>query len=121
LMEDGIARSVPRRYCSGLPRALHTATGQDMATCSHRIRAMSESAPKSDASPPAAMAEITLLMAPVHIALFKAIVESYDNLATLRTDDPRIHRLKLYFAPEAAAEVEALLESLQADFALQRL
>jgi hypothetical protein len=82
---------------------------------------MSEPAPRSDGTPPVAMATITLLMPPAHIALFKAIIESYDNLATLRTDDPRTHRLKLYFAPEAAADVEQLLESLQADFALQRL
>jgi len=67
------------------------------------------------------MAAITLLMPPAHIARFKAIIESYDNLATLRTDDPRTHRLKLYFAPEVAAEVEELLDSLQADFGLQRL
>jgi len=41
---------------------------------------------------------------------FKAIIESYDNLATLRTEDPRRHRLKLYFAPEMADEVNALLK-----------
>ena len=67
------------------------------------------------------MATINLLIPPARIALFKAIIESYDNLATLRTDDPRTHRLKLYFAPEAAAEVEQLLEALQADFELRCL
>jgi hypothetical protein len=67
------------------------------------------------------MSTITLAMPPERIALFKAIVESYDNLATLRTEDPRQHYLKLYFAPEASVEIEALLDSLQIDFAIRRL
>jgi hypothetical protein len=62
-----------------------------------------------------------LAMPPQRIALFKAIVESYDNLATLRTEDPRQHYLRLYFAPEMAAEVDELLESLQSAFAIRRL
>ena len=70
--------------------------------------------------PPAAMSTIILAIPPERIALFKAIIESYDNLATLRTEDPRQHHLKLYFAPESADEIEALLDSLQADFAIQR-
>ena len=82
---------------------------------------MSQAASKPDGVPPDAMATITLLMPPAQIALFKAIIESYDNLVTLRTDDPRTHRLKLYFTPEAAAEVGLLLDSLQADFGLRRL
>jgi len=60
-------------------------------------------------------------MPPERIALFKAIVESYDNLATLRTEDPRQHHLKLYFSPEMAGEIEALLDSMQADFAIRRV
>jgi Domain of unknown function (DUF4911) len=71
--------------------------------------------------PPSAMSTITLAMPPERIALFKAIVESYDNLATLRTEDPRQHHLTLYFAEEMASEIEALLESLQSAFAIQRL
>jgi hypothetical protein len=67
------------------------------------------------------MSTITLAMPPGRIALFKAIVESYDNLATLRTEDPRQHYLKLYFAPDASVEIEALLDSLQIDFAIRRL
>jgi len=67
------------------------------------------------------MSTITLAMAPERIALFKAIVESYDNLATLRTEDPRQHHLKLFFAPETSMEVDALLNSLQVDFAIRRL
>jgi hypothetical protein len=81
---------------------------------------MSETAEKSDGAPPA-MATISLFMPPAHIALFKAIVESYDNLATLRTDDPRIHRLKLSFAPTAAADVEELLEAVGAALQIQRI
>jgi hypothetical protein len=72
-------------------------------------------------APPVAMNTITLAMPPARIALFKAIIESYDNLATLRTENPRQHYLKLYFAPEMAGEIEALLDSLQADFAIRRL
>ena len=71
--------------------------------------------------PPTVMSTITLAIPPERIALFKAIIESYDNLATLRTEDPRQHHLKLYFAPELADEVEALLDSLQADFAIRRV
>lgn len=73
------------------------------------------------AQPPAAMSTIVLAIAPEKIALFKAVIESYDNLATLRTEDPRQHHLKLYFAPESAAEVNALIDSVAEDFALRRL
>ena len=58
---------------------------------------------------------------PVEIVMFKSIVESYDNLATLRTEDPRTHQLRIYFAPEARAEVEALVESLKERFQIRRL
>jgi Domain of unknown function (DUF4911) len=67
------------------------------------------------------MNTITLAMPPERIALFKAIIESYDNLATLRTEDPQQHRLKLYFSAETTTDIEALLDSLQADFAICRL
>jgi hypothetical protein len=72
-------------------------------------------------APPVAMSTITLAMPSALIALFKAIIESYDNLATLRTEDPRQHYLKLYFAPEMTGEIEALLDSLQADFAIRTI
>jgi hypothetical protein len=71
--------------------------------------------------PPARMSSIILVMPPERIALFKAIVESYDNLATLRTEDPRQHHLKLYFAPQASVEIDALLDSLEAEFEIRRL
>jgi hypothetical protein len=58
---------------------------------------------------------------PAKIALFKAIVESYDNLATLRTDNPKLHHLMLYFAEDQEGEVRALLDSLRARFAIREL
>jgi hypothetical protein len=74
-----------------------------------------------EAAPPLAMATIALMIPPARIALFKAIIESYDNLATLRTEDPGTHRLKLYFAPETADEVEALIAALTETFELRRV
>lgn len=67
------------------------------------------------------MSSIVLSLPPKQIALFKAIIESYDNLATLRTEDPINHHLRLYFAPESTAEIDALLDQLQPRFALLRL
>jgi hypothetical protein len=64
---------------------------------------------------------IVLEMPPERIALFKAIIESYDNLATLRTEDPRRHRLRLYFSPELASQVKSLLDSLTAEFQIQKI
>jgi hypothetical protein len=58
---------------------------------------------------------------PAKTALFKAIVESYDNLATLRTDNPKLHHLVLYFAEDQEGEVRALLDSLRARFAIREL
>jgi hypothetical protein len=46
------------------------------------------------------------------IVTFKSIIESYDNLVTLRTEDPRRNLLRLYFAPESRVDVEALVASL---------
>ena len=64
---------------------------------------------------------ILIAIAPKRIALFKAIIESYDNLATLRTEDPERHYLRLFFGAESRGEIEALLESLAADFLIHRL
>jgi len=36
-----------------------------------------------------------IAMAPEQIVLFKSIVESYDNIATLRTEDPQLHHLRI--------------------------
>ena len=64
---------------------------------------------------------IMLVISPREIARFKAIIESYDNLATLRTEDPRHHYLCLYFGAESAAEVEALLAALSETFSIRRV
>jgi Domain of unknown function (DUF4911) len=64
---------------------------------------------------------VLLAMPPAGIARFKAIIESYDNLATLRTEDPRHHYLRLYFDPASAAELDALLDSLSAGFSIRRI
>jgi hypothetical protein len=64
---------------------------------------------------------IVLAIVPDEIARFKAVIESYDNLATLRTEDPRRHYLRLYFGAESAAEVEALLGALGATFSIRRV
>lgn len=67
------------------------------------------------------LATITFAIAPEKIALFKAIVESYDNLATLRTENPRRHHLKLYFAAEMQPQVRALLDSMRERFDIEEL
>jgi hypothetical protein len=64
---------------------------------------------------------LLLAIAPAGIARFKAIIESYDNLATLRTEDPRHHYLRLYFDAASAAEVNALLDTLSATFSIRRI
>jgi hypothetical protein len=81
----------------------------------------SEANDKMDPAQPIVMVTLTLAIPPAGIALFKAIIESYDNLATVRTEDPIRHHLKLYFAPQARAEVESMIETLTARFALVRL
>jgi len=58
------------------------------------------------------MRSMILEITPADIAYFKAVIESYDNLATLRTEDPERHHLKLWFAPEAEADINQLLASL---------
>jgi hypothetical protein len=71
--------------------------------------------------PPAAMATMLIWIPPTLIALFKALIESYDNLATLRTEDPTQHYLRLYFAPESASDFHALIDTLTAQFSIRRL
>ena len=57
-------------------------------------------------------------MPPEKIALFKAIVESHDNLVTLRTENPQTHRLCIYFDADSGADVLAVFESLIEPFAI---
>ncbi len=78
---------------------------------------MAETAPRAGPH----LKTIVFAIAPEDIALFKAILESYDNLATLRTEDPRRHLLKLYFSAETEAEVRALLDSLRERFRIREL
>ncbi|HUY27103.1 MAG TPA: DUF4911 domain-containing protein [Candidatus Binataceae bacterium] len=72
---------------------------------------MDESTPK--------LQSLLIAIAPAQIALFKSIVESYDNLATLRTEDPVRHHLRIYFAEDQAADVDHLLESLAGQFSIR--
>jgi hypothetical protein len=58
---------------------------------------------------------------PEQIVLFKSIVESYDNLATLRTEDPARHYLRIYFSADSREEVEAMMTSLSAQFTIERI
>jgi hypothetical protein len=67
------------------------------------------------------IARIFFALAPGEIALFKAIVESYDNLVTIRTEDPRRHHLCLYFSAETEPEVRAMFESLRGRFSIHEL
>jgi len=57
-------------------------------------------------------------MPPQKIALFKAIIESYDNLITLRTEDPQTHRLCIYFEAASSDDVRAVFDSLIEPFAI---
>jgi hypothetical protein len=82
-------------------------------------RSNSASARSRESAPPDAMATMLIWIPPELIALFKAIVESYDNLATLRTEDPAQHHLRLYFA--ATADVNGLIDSLAEQFSIRRI
>ena len=66
-----------------------------------------------------AFESIVIAIPPARIAEFKAIIESYDNLATLRTEDPRRHHLKLYFASDQKDTVNQLIESLRERFEIR--
>ena len=64
---------------------------------------------------------VLLAIEPAAIARFKAILESYDNLATLRTEDPRNHYLRLTFGAGSAGEIDALLDWLNDEFPIRRI
>ena len=70
---------------------------------------------------PPSIASMLIAIPPEQIVLFKSIVESYDNLATLRTEDPARHHLRIYFSADSREEVEALIDSLTAQFSIRRL
>jgi hypothetical protein len=81
-----------------------------------RINAVSRSHQKG-----AAFESLVIAIPPARIAEFKAIIESYDNLATLRTEDPRRHHLRLYFASYQEDTVLQLIESLREQFEIRAL
>jgi hypothetical protein len=60
------------------------------------------------------MTSIAIEIAPARIAYFKAVIESYDNLATLRTENPKRHHLRLWFDEALQDEIDALLSELRA-------
>ena len=66
-----------------------------------------------------AFESMVIAMPPAQIVEFKAIIESYDNLATLRTEDPRRHHLRLYFASDQKDTVSRLIESLRERFEIR--
>jgi len=67
------------------------------------------------------MKSVVLWVEPRKIMLFKAIIESYDNLATLRTEDPARHHLRLYYGPESEADVMELLVAIGDRFSMRRI
>ena len=73
----------------------------------------------SDKTP--VIASMLIAIPPEQIVLFKSIVESYDNLATLRTEDPARHHLRIYFSADSRDEVEAMMTSLATQFAIERI
>ena len=75
----------------------------------------------SSENKPPAIDSILIAMPPGQIVLFKSIVESYDNIATLRTEDPVRHHLRIYFSSETRGEIEAMMASLAAQFEIDRL
>jgi hypothetical protein len=77
--------------------------------------------PETAANVAPAMVGILIRIAPERIALFKAIIESYDNLATMRTEDPARHNIRLWFDPASADDVERILDGLGSEFGLKRI
>ena len=71
--------------------------------------------------PQTGMKSLLIAAEPAKIALLKAIIESYDNLATLRTEDPRRHHLKLWFDPALEDDVNRILDSLAPEMSIRRL
>jgi len=70
---------------------------------------------------PPAIASMLIAIPPEQIVLFKSIVESYDNLATLRTEDPARHHMRIYFSADSRDEVEAMMKSLATQFEIERI
>jgi hypothetical protein len=69
----------------------------------------------------ATMRSVVLWVEPSKIMLFKAIIESYDNLATLRTEDPAGNHLRLYFDPQSGDDVMTLLAAIGDRSSMRRI
>ena len=69
----------------------------------------------------AVIVSMVLEVRPEHIAMLKAVIESYDNLATIRTADPVRHHLKLWFSPEHQGDIEAVLEEMASTCPTRRI
>jgi hypothetical protein len=69
----------------------------------------------------AVIVSMVLEVRPEHIAMLKAVIESYDNLATIRTADPVRHHLKLWFSPEHQSDIEAVLEEMASTCPTRRI
>jgi len=70
---------------------------------------------------PSNFESMIIAIPPARIAEFKAVIESYDNLATLRTEDTARHHLRLYFAANQKDTVDELVESLTERFEIRRI
>jgi len=69
----------------------------------------------------AAIVSMVLEVQPEHIAMLKAVLESYDNLVTLRTADPVRHHLKLWYSAQHKADVDAVLAELSLTCPMRRV
>jgi hypothetical protein len=67
------------------------------------------------------MVSILIHVAPEKIALFKAIIESYDNIATMRTENPALNHVRLWFDPESAGDIDRIIAALAPEFGLHRI
>lgn len=55
------------------------------------------------------------------IALFKFILESYDNAAVMRTVDERNSIIELLVSPGFDCEVQAVIEELRQELAIEEI
>lgn len=76
---------------------------------------------RQEASDPATMGCVYIQIDAPELAVLIDPAAHPPRNATLRTEDPRPHHLKLYFARELTEKVNVLIDSLAAKFALRRL
>ena len=89
---------------------------KESATCAAERSAANRKSDDAQAAdgPPHAMGTLVFELPPREIVHFKAVIESYDNLATLRTENPKRHHLRLWFDEALQDEIDALLSELRA-------